>query len=265
MAVLTATYKEIGLSDDNYSDTGEDLGRKIPQSKWPRASTIILSMTTLIFGLQALYLSTRLAGTCLNQTFQNGYTTEWDPAKASIQLQQVTYTSAFRYNETSQGYYREYEPTAPQYVGTPNKDIDKAWGELLSGQYLVLSEEEAHELENPVPIKGFYLAEVEVMHSLHCLNAIRKAVDKEYYAEHDEHHLPEGLRRIHIEHCFEQLRQNIQCASDLTPVPLRPFGDELHANLIGTPQVHTCRNWEVFRKWYTDRGLEHGRVNGGGT
>lgn len=97
------------------------------------------------------------------------------PAKASIQLQQVTYTSAFRYNETSRAYYREYDTSEPQYIGTPNKDIDKAWGKLLSGtippsscnrdltkstgQYLVLSEDEAQELENPVPIKGLYLAE----------------------------------------------------------------------------------------------------------
>lgn len=77
MAAPTATYKEIGLSDDNCSDAGEDLDRKTPRSKWPRASTIILSMTTLIFGLQALYLSLRPAGACVFQTFQDGYSTEW--------------------------------------------------------------------------------------------------------------------------------------------------------------------------------------------
>ncbi|PVH82565.1 hypothetical protein DL98DRAFT_586552 [Cadophora sp. DSE1049] len=178
---------------------------------------------------------------------------------------EVTYTSALRYNDTSKSSYREYDPTSPQYVGTPNKEIDKAWADLLSGQYLVLSEEEAQELEDPVAIRGFYLAEVEIMHSLHCLNAIRKALDPQYYSEYDEHPLPENLQRIHVEHCIEQLRQNIQCAGDLTPVPLRPFGEEPHKNLIGTPQVHTCRDWEIFRNWYTNRGLEHGKVNGGGT
>ncbi|XMA20041.1 hypothetical protein WAI453_012832 [Rhynchosporium graminicola] len=265
MAALIATYKEIGLSDDNVSDTGEESDRKAPRSTWPRASTLVLSMTTLTFGLWALYLTIRPVGLCPGQTFQEGYSTEWEPAKAAIQLQKLTYNSAFRYNETSKGYYREFDPALPQYIGSPNREIDKAWGELLSGQYLVISEEEAQKLDDPVAIQGYYLAEVEVMHSLHCLNAIRKAMDKDYYSEHDEHRLPADLQRIHVEHCFEQLRQNIQCATDLTPVLLRPFGEEPHVNLIGTPQAHTCRNWDVFRKWYTDRGLKLGKVNGGGT
>ncbi|KAL2064106.1 hypothetical protein VTL71DRAFT_4600 [Oculimacula yallundae] len=267
MAPLTPAYKEIGFSDDTCSeiDISEESHRKNPRAKFPRTSTMILSMTTLTFALWALYLTLRPVNICPVQTFQEGYSTDWEPAKAAIQLQEVTYTSAFRYNGTSKGYYREFDPALPQYIGTPNEDIDKAWAELLTGQYLVLSKDEAQKLDNPVAIQGFYLAEVEVMHSLHCLNAIRKALHKDYYAKHDPHHLPEDLQRIHVDHCFEQLRQNIQCATDLTPVPLRPYGEEPHINLIGTPQAHTCRNWDVFRKWYTDRGLEHGKVNGGGT
>ena len=91
-------------------------------------------------------------------------------------MQKVTYTSAFRYNATSKTYYREFDSSQPQYVGTPTPEIDKAWEELLAGtssrlftveteltgdagQYLVLSEEEALQLDNPVPIKGSYLAE----------------------------------------------------------------------------------------------------------
>ncbi len=67
------------------------------------------------------------------------------------------------------------------------------------------------------------------------------------------------------DHCIEQLRQNIQCAGDLTPVPLRPYGDPGKANQIGTPQVHTCRNWITFRKWYSKWGEEHRAVAGGRT
>ena len=36
------------------------------------------------------------------------------------------------------------------------------------------------------------------MHSLHCLNAIRKALYREYYSVHEEHPLPEELRLIHV-------------------------------------------------------------------
>lgn len=98
---------------------------------------------------------------------------------------------------------------------------------------------------------------------------------------HDKHKLPEALYQVHVgklelhskeppanhypEHCLDQLRQNIQCAGDLTPVLLRPHGEEPHVNLVGTPQTHTCRNWKHFRKWYTERGDEFGHVNSGGT
>ena len=63
-----------------------------------------------------------------------------------------------------------------------------------------------------------------------------------------------------IEHCLEQLRQTIQCAGDLTPVPIRPYGEGKESSYIGTSQVHTCRNWDTFRKWYTKRGDEYGTV-----
>lgn len=55
------------------------------------------------------------------------------PAKEAIQIQKVTYTSALRYNSTSKEYYREFDPTKPQYVGKPSPEIDKAWNDLLAG------------------------------------------------------------------------------------------------------------------------------------
>ena len=98
------------------------------------------------------------------------------------------------------------------------------------------------------------------MHSLHCLNAIRKALDPEYYKVHDMHQLPEELQNMHVVHCIEQLRQTLQCAGDLTPVPLRPYGHGAHIDLIGTPMAHTCRDWNAFRQWYTDKGTELGTL-----
>jgi hypothetical protein len=60
------------------------------------------------------------------------------------------------------------------------------------------------------------------------------------------------------EHCFEQVRQSIQCAGDLTPVVLRPASEGFL--IVGTPMVHTCRSWDALRTWYTQRGEKHGKV-----
>jgi hypothetical protein len=46
---------------------------------------------------------------------------------------------------------------------------------------------------------------------------------------------------------------------------LRPYGVEPNVNLIGTAQAHTCRDWDVFRKWYSERGDKWGKFDGGGT
>lgn len=57
-----------------------------------------------------------------------------EPTKASIELQEVMFTNALQYNETSKEYYREHDPGEEQYVGKPSPEIDEAWEELLGGE-----------------------------------------------------------------------------------------------------------------------------------
>ncbi|KAH8589388.1 hypothetical protein B0O99DRAFT_337811 [Bisporella sp. PMI_857] len=196
MTTSEARYKEtdseenLGLISNNGT---HDVHQK--SRSW---SKFILSFTTIGFGLLSLILAVKLHYMSPELTFKDGYLTDWGPAKAAIEIQQVTYTSAFRYNETSQRYYREFDPNLPQYVGVPSPKIDDAWEELLKGQYVVLNETEAMNLDNPVPIEGMYLAEVEVMHSLHCLNAIRKEINRDYYDKNDRHPLPKEIRQTHV-------------------------------------------------------------------
>jgi hypothetical protein len=71
-----ALYEETNLLS-NTSPGFEDDKVRQPVSKTPNISTIILSITTLVFGLQALYLSLQPAPACLAQIFKDGYSTEW--------------------------------------------------------------------------------------------------------------------------------------------------------------------------------------------
>jgi hypothetical protein len=96
-----------------------------------------------------------------------------------------------------------------------------------------------------------------MFHSLHCLNAIRKERDRDYYSKQETSHLDQEINnsthfptdwdRIHIDHCLDQLRQAIQCQGDLSPVPLYHF--EGVPIGIGVGQSHTCRKWEPMREW----------------
>ena len=156
MTTLNPVYKRFS-SDDDFTQLP-------PSSSRPRALTVILSFTTVIFALLSLYLSQTPPRICFSPNssifqFQDGYDTEWEPAKVAIDIERVTYTSVFSYNASSDTYYRDFDPTAPKYVGLPSPEIDQAWMDLLAGQYLVLSEEEALQLHDPVQVQGYYLGE----------------------------------------------------------------------------------------------------------
>jgi hypothetical protein len=115
-----------------------------------------------------------------------------------------------------------------------------------------------------VKTAGFY-GGTDMQHSLHCLNAVRKHLDLDYYESSMT--LPMEYRRIHIDHCMDQLRQAVMCHGDLTPVTLKPVwvggesGKHEKLYLLGqTERMHTCRRWEDIREWVTERGEEGGVV-----
>jgi hypothetical protein len=88
---------------------------------------------------------------------------------------------------------------------------------------------------------------------------MRKHLDSAYYGPHME--LPAEYRRMHIDHCVDQLRQSIMCHADLTPVTLKPVweggneGPKKTLFYLGqTEREHTCRRWEDVRAWVDQRG-----------
>ncbi|OCL05572.1 hypothetical protein AOQ84DRAFT_273195, partial [Glonium stellatum] len=83
---------------------------------------------------------------------------------------------------------------------------------------------------------------IEVFHSLHCLNMIRKEIYRDYYADLIS---MRPFWKIHIEHCLEALRQNIMCTSDLTPLGL----EWVNGIMPVFEQPHTCRDFERLRAW----------------
>jgi len=79
MATTKAGYRQISLYEDVLTEL-KDIQDPHPESRWPNVSTIVLSMTTIIFGLQSLYLSLLPGNACLEKataTFEEGYPTEW--------------------------------------------------------------------------------------------------------------------------------------------------------------------------------------------
>ncbi|KAK3694914.1 hypothetical protein B0T22DRAFT_477626 [Podospora appendiculata] len=100
---------------------------------------------------------------------------------------------------------------------------------------------------------GGYLANVEGLHHLHCLNLIRKAVyfNYDYYKRLGEKEFSNGeaILRPHITHCIDIIRQQLMCVVDVgvmgqvwwDPEDPKAFPD------FGTR--HKCRDFEAVRAW----------------
>ncbi|KAH8802198.1 hypothetical protein F5882DRAFT_457212 [Hyaloscypha sp. PMI_1271] len=161
-----------------------------------------------------------------------GYINDFiDPAK--IPLEQVRFTGS-----------PEFDPEGPE--------IDENWRNLIGMRYFSISEEEAKSVwpdnynDYIDQLQGGYTAGLDVFHTLHCVNAVRMALHKDYYNGTSHNDIP------HVDHCLDAIRQYIQCAGITTLVPTK-FREGAQRNYIDSDQVHTCRSFTYLRDWATSR------------
>jgi hypothetical protein len=80
MATTTQAYRQLGGEENDSAEFDDLEDRNSQKSRWPNISTIVLSITTVIFGLHSIYLSLQANCTCLEKehlAFDDGYSTEW--------------------------------------------------------------------------------------------------------------------------------------------------------------------------------------------
>lgn len=166
---------------------------------------------------------------------------------------QKRFTNDLHLNITTQQLYNEpLDPNEILYIGEPSKAIDQAWDDLLKGQYVALTSEEAAQFSTESQIEIEYngkhnFFELSVFHNLHCLDAIRMALDPQPHDGHMHGGIWDG--RAHIDHCVDQIRQAIECHGDMTPVPLLPVVGGPSGLIIGNGGVHTCKDFEAIKEW----------------
>jgi hypothetical protein len=130
----------------------------------------------------------------------------------------------------------------------------------FTGRYFQITEDEAREAWGPgyQQYKEYddsgYVAGLDVMHLLHCLNFIRQDFNRERYndSKHHAHAHANVDPTLHRNHCFEAIRQSLKCHADLAPIPSRYY-EALGQNYIDSNTQHVCRNWNQIRSWVTER------------
>ncbi|KAE9401368.1 hypothetical protein BT96DRAFT_773808, partial [Gymnopus androsaceus JB14] len=164
----------------------------------------------------------------------------------AVEYNTVTFDGTFRYPSI--------------YRGTPTPELDAAWDRITlpAVQPLSISREtllKIGKVDKPSLVRyleedgGGYMASLEVVHQLHCLNMLRKYTYNDYYKEFDKAFTvdPEKFR-THLDHCVEILRQELMCIADVGVITYEWVdGWELPYPDFNT--VHQCRNFEKVLDW----------------
>ncbi|KAG1733892.1 uncharacterized protein EDB91DRAFT_1147818 [Suillus paluster] len=100
----------------------------------------------------------------------------------------------------------------------------------------------------PDEFGGGYMATVEVIHQLHCVDMLRRVTwSKDQSHDHGARESHEDFR-IHLDHCIEMLRQIIMCHGDVTMLTY----DWVKGSNDPFPNFnirHQCRNFEKVLDW----------------
>jgi hypothetical protein len=151
--------------------------------------------------------------------------------------------------------------------------VDKSWDALIAGRYVSMLPSEISALNDdpfsrPVEIIAAFdkapavYAGPDMLHSLHCLDGLRKGLNMERYG--GQMWMNSSQMTMHNDHCIEQLRQAILCHGDMTPVTMRPIYDESGENIVyylgETEREHTCRDGMKLRDAWWERAEKTGRL-----
>ncbi|KAL7795106.1 hypothetical protein V8C37DRAFT_375616 [Trichoderma ceciliae] len=103
---------------------------------------------------------------------------------------------------------------------------------------------------------SLYMVELDVFHQLHCLNLMRKLVYPDVFKIDLTTGSEEAEDNIyHLEHCYDQLRQSIQCASDVGTIYWE-WSEQKQKMFGNLRTTHTCKDFEKIREWATQHRLD---------
>ncbi|KNG89225.1 hypothetical protein ANOM_002132 [Aspergillus nomiae NRRL 13137] len=271
MAATTSIDKddERQLLSDESDYFDEEPPSPVRRWKCIAYSLAILSIVQFLLLIWPKHTPTR-------DTYETGFSTDFDDAKPHIRLEERRFSSAIRATENGT-LYRVDDPGEKRYTGNyPPGEINASWEELIGERYFLFEQQEIEELNEDtsqseleplermtksvvVPQDGVY-GGVDVLHSLHCLDILRRRIRPGGSVGHN-HSLPVEVEEMHVDHCIDQLRQTIMCSGDLTPVTLKPViqmrEGRRYLTLLGeTERTHTCRDFETIKQWVRSRGRE---------
>ncbi|KAL1627243.1 hypothetical protein SLS56_006482 [Neofusicoccum ribis] len=166
---------------------------------------------------------------------------------------------------------RVFEPDQ-RYIGD-GPDVNGHWDRLVAGHDAVWLENPSQwglpegivapydhpNTPDPKP-QDFYV--ISILHQLHCLNMVRF----QYFQEKnrvDTSADPDAFKwKVHVEHCFEYLRQGISCGGDLIIEGNSPIkvGKGHATSVTGWGVEHECIDFDRLRRFQIDQEAKYNQT-----
>jgi hypothetical protein len=151
--------------------------------------------------------------------------------------------------------------------GDPGPEVDAAWKRISNQKIITLTREDVIRLgKDPArSVKwpehyGFgkdkYVGRLDVMHQIHCLNAVRQEA---YFNHYFGAVYPDGntteLHKLHLSHCIYYLLQNIMCTAS-ADVYTHTWTDTLPNPYPEFSVNHQCRSFDTLLDWHEKNGAD---------
>ncbi|KAI0385445.1 hypothetical protein F5Y04DRAFT_276774 [Hypomontagnella monticulosa] len=217
------------LFGDGYDEPGSSLLGSIVYRKRIRDYSSLLSWGGLAVVLAAYSFLVFIAGYYIGTIKDSDRPSS--PVDEAIEIETRTVNTQF--------------PVENAYKGPPSVELDDAWVALTKNLHVRISSEDLRRMnETSIALSdaaGGYLAALDVVHQIHCLNYIRQRAYKEHYEE-----LP--MAEMHLDHCIDSIRQTLMCLPNDSLIMY-----DWSPNLMGpAPRFisqRQCVDWSGINSW----------------
>ncbi|WEW60174.1 hypothetical protein PRK78_005659 [Emydomyces testavorans] len=156
------------------------------------------------------------------------------------------------------------------YTAPRSPKTDAAWKALAGPTssrkpwsqqgFILVHDWEKYDIPAGWPANGQMKYGISMFHQLHCLTAIREVFydmldgtfDKKKFLAADVNvgspdFVPNGHGLWHVQHCFNYVRQGLQCAGDMSlEIPTYFNGTPI---VVGWNSPHKCRSWDAMWRY----------------
>lgn len=158
------------------------------------------------------------------------------------------------------------------YRKPPSPEVDAAWNHLGSLDATSITRADVLALgKDPSIVAKYpddfglgpdaYVAELDVLHQIHCLSALRRDVYfSHYFGEKYPNGVPSELHRVHSDHCIYVLLQSLMCNANLDVITLDWVEGQKHP-FPDFSINRKCMNFEAVLEWQHENKVDREKFN----